>query len=439
MSKNNFKKKNLKSLVRLDIRSFHEWMLIIKMALSNLKRNKIRTSLTVLGVVIGVTSVVVVMSGGIGLKNFVLGQIEAFGSNFIQVEIKVPGVSAQSSENAVGRASGVAITTLKIKDAEEIKKSVPNIKAFNAGNIDQEFTVYRDVTKRVMLFGNSPDAMEVDQQIVLQDGDFFSEGDNASAAQVAVLGSQAKKSFFGDEEAVGESIKIKNLSFKVIGVLKERGTAGFFNFDDVVYVPITTMNKKLLGIDYLQYITFVVKDPVLIEETALDVKEKLRELHDIKSPEKEDFSVQTAQEARQIINSVFKTINYLLIALTSISLIVGGVGIMNVMYVSVTERTREIGLRKAVGARDSAILRQFLFEAVVITSLGGIIGILIGIGSACLLNGLIRSAGFNLVITLPLNFILVAAGFSVFIGIIFGMYPAWKASGLSPLEALRND
>ena len=272
----------------------------------------------------------------------------------------------------------------------------------------------------------------------MTEGAFFTQGDEAGAAQVVVIGAGVKKSFFGEGDAVGKNIKIKSQSYRVIGVVKERGTAGFFNFDDAIYIPLKTLNKKLMGIDYVQFITFKVKDTSRIEETTVDIREVMRREHDITDPSKEDFSVMSATEGKEMIDKVFGTINYLLLALTSISLIVGGVGIMNVMYVAVTERTHEIGLRKAVGASKSGILRQFLFEAIIVTLLGGAVGIVLGIAATYLLNSFLVRLGFFLQFSVPASTILVAVGFSTATGIIFGMYPAWKASQLSPIEALRK-
>ena len=425
------------SLLHLTIRSPHEWTVVFRLAFRNLRANMLRTALTVLGIVIGITSVIIVMAGGAGLKNYVLGQIEVFGTDYVQVEVKVPGVSETSSENIAGRGTGLAITTLKEKDAEALAR-IPNIKLWSAGNIDQELVSYSNVNKRVILFGVNPSYTEIDRQIQLEDGAFFSEGDESGAAQVAVIGAGVKKSFFGEGDAVGKNIKIKSQSYRVIGVVRERGAAGFFNFDDAIYIPLKTLNKKLMGIDYVQFITFKVKDTSRIEETAVDIRDVMREEHDITDPDKEDFVVMSAAEGKAMIDKVFGTINYLLLALTSISLIVGGVGIMNVMYVAVTERTREIGLRKAVGASSSGILRQFLFEAVIVTLLGGAVGIILGIAATYLLNSFLVRLGFFLQFSVPVSTILVAVSFSAVTGIIFGIYPAWKASKLSPIEALRK-
>lgn len=422
---------------KLGIRSPHEWLIVFRMAFRNLRANKARTTLTAIGIIIGIMSVIVVMAGGAALKGFVLGQVEAFGNDYIQVEVKVPGTGATSLANAAGRTTGVAITTLKEADAEAVAK-VPNVAAWTAGNTDQELVSYKDTTKRVILFGVSPSWPEIYKLFSLSEGNFFTDGENNSLNQVAVIGSGVRDSFFGNEDPIGKNIKIKNQSYRVIGVQKKSGPAGFFSFDDSIYVPINTMNKKLLGIDYFQFVTFKVADTARMEQTALDIKAVLDKQHKITDPDKEDFSVMSATEGMDLVNNVFGTINYLLLALTSISLIVGGVGIMNVMYVAVTERTREIGLRKALGATNSGILRQFLFEALAVTLAGGIVGIVLGIASTYLLNQLIMRAGYNLVFTVPLQSVLIAVGFSFFTGMIFGIYPAWKASQLSPIEALRK-
>lgn len=427
------------SLFRLAIRSPHEWSIIIRLSLRNLRMNKLRTGLTTLGIVIGIMAVIIVMAGGQALKNYVLAYVESFGSDYVQVEVKVPGTSATSFANAAGRATGVTITTLKEDDAKAVAR-LPNISAWSAGNIDQELVIYKDTNKRSMLFGVDPDWQKIDAQTKLEDGNFFTEGENNSLNQVAVIGSGVKDSFFGNEDPLQKNIKVKGQSYRVIGILKKRGgAAGLFSFDDMIFIPINTLDKKLLGVDYFQFIIFKVKDISKIEQTALDIRDVMRREHDITDPDKEDFSVTSAVEALQILDTVFGALNYLLLALTSISLVVGGVGIMNVMYVAVTERTREIGLRKALGATNSGILRQFLFEAIVVTFLGGLIGILMGIGATYVLNQILARAGFVLIFAVPLASILLATGFSILTGVIFGLYPAWKASQLSRSRLCENN
>ncbi|MDD3487644.1 MAG: ABC transporter permease [Candidatus Moranbacteria bacterium] len=425
------------NIFKTTLKSPHEWIVILRLAFRNLKINLMRTALTVLGIVIGITAVIIVMAGGAGLRSYVLGQVDVFGSDYIQIEPKVPGVSDYSSENITGRSTGLAITTLEIDDGEELGK-LSNVSAWNAGNIDQELSVYKDMTKRVIIIGYMPGALEIDRQLSIEEGEFFTKGENDSAEQVAVIGSGVRDTFFGEEDPIGKNIKIKGQSYRVIGLAKKRGSAGFFDFDDVIYVPVNTLNKKLMGIDYVQFITVQLKDNNRMSETEADIRDVMRRRHNITRPDKEDFSIASSVEAKEIIDSVFGTINYLLLALTSISLVVGGVGIMNVMYVAVAERTREIGLRKALGARNSSILRQFLFEAVIVTVVGGIFGILLGVGATYFLNTLLVKMGYFLQFSVPLSTILVAVGFSAGVGILFGIYPAWKASQLSPIEALRK-
>ncbi|MCX6766375.1 MAG: ABC transporter permease [Candidatus Moranbacteria bacterium] len=426
------------NIEKLGARSFYEWTVIFRLAFRNLRMNKMRTTLTVLGIVIGITAVIVVMAGGAALKNYVLAYVEGFGSDYIQVEVKVPGTGATSLANASGRATGVTITTLKDGDAKAVAK-LPNIAAWTAGNVDQELVVYKDTNKRVLLFGVDPDWTKIDQQTKLDEGNFFSQGENDSLDQVAVIGSGIRESFFGSEDPIGKTIKVKGQSFRVVGSVKKRGgAAGLFSLDDMILVPRKTLNTKLLGVDYFQFVMFKVADASKLEQTAVDIRDVMRDQHKITDPDKEDFSVTSAVEARQILDSVFGTLNYLLLALTSISLLVGGVGIMNVMYVAVVERTREIGLRKALGARNSSILRQFLFEAMIVTILGGMVGIALGIGATFFLNSILARAGYVLQFSVPISTIIVAVGFSAAVGVIFGIYPAWKASQLSPIEALRK-
>lgn len=414
------------------------FLLSIKLAIGNLKHNIGRTILTLVGIVIGITSVIVIMSGGNGLSDYVLGQFESYGNDTIQVETKVPSTDKTSASNASGQAMGIQITTLKVSDGEEIKK-LPNVVGYAAGTIGQELAVYKNENKRVMLFGNSADLPEIDRGVKISEGNFYTKEDDDNLAQVVVIGQDIKKAFFSDENPIGRDIKIKGMNFKVVGVAAERGSVTFFNYDELVYIPVQTLEKKILGIDYVRYITVRVADADKVDVTAADITDLLKRRHNTPRSEQEDFSVTTMQEAQKMVSDVFGTINILLLALTSISLIVGGVGIMNVMYVAVAERTFEIGLRKAVGAKGSDILKQFLFEAVILTLIGGIVGIFFGFLFTELFSYIFSFLGFSLNLSINLNSILVAVGFSATTGIIFGFYPAYKASKLSPMEALRKE
>ncbi|HRY27901.1 MAG TPA: ABC transporter permease [Candidatus Moranbacteria bacterium] len=417
---------------------FRRLFLSIKLALRNLKTNKGRTVLTLVGVVIGIMSVIVVNSSGEGVKKYIMGQFDSYGNDLIQIETKVPSTSATSSENAMGQAMGVQITTLKTSDGEEIKK-LPNVYGYAAGTMGQEIVSYKGENKRAMLFGNGAEYPLIDTGIKVSEGTFYTESDDNSLAQVVVIGQDIKDTLFKNENPIGKNIKIKGMNFKVIGLLEKRGAVSFFNYDELIYLPVKTLEKKILGIDYVRYISVKVKDVGKIDVTAADITDLLKKLHRTPKAEQEDFSVMTMQEAQKIIDDVFNVITILLLALTSISLVVGGVGIMNIMYVAVVERTFEIGLRKAVGAKEKDIKNQFLFEAIILTSLGGIVGIILGFILNVSFSYIFSLLGFNLQLSLTLNSVLLGVGFSMATGIIFGYYPAWKASKLSPMEALRKE
>lgn len=407
-------------------------------AVKTIRTHKGRTFLALLGVVIGVFAVVVVMTLGDGVKGFILGQVESFGTNLIQVEVKIPGTGTMSSGNATGRAEGTQITTLTVKDGEAIQK-LPNVKALYAGSIGQERATYNDVGKRIFLFGTGADVVVVDPNTKLSSGRFFTPSEDANLSRVVLLGAETKKTFFGESEAVGEFITLKGEKYRVIGVLASRGTAAFLNLDTFTYVPIQTLQKKILGVDYVQMISVQMSDPAREEETVADIVALLRKRHDISNPNKDDFSVTSTKEAQKTLSDILGSMTVLLLALTSISLVVGGVGIMNVMYVSVSERTSEIGLRKAVGATSASILRQFLFEALIITFIGGLVGITLGVLLSLGLTFIFKQLGFNLVLHFSFASFLLGAGFSMTVGLIFGIAPAYRASKLSPMEALRKE
>jgi ABC-type antimicrobial peptide transport system permease subunit len=238
---------------------------------------------------------------------------------------------------------------------------------------------------------------------------------------------------------VGQSIKIKGQRFQVKGVLKERGSTSFFDFDNTIYIPIQTLQKKLLGTDYIQFAVFNLKDMSKLELTILEATDVMRDRHHIKKEEDEDFAVNSIAEIKDILDKVFNVVNYLLLALISISLVVGGVGIMNVMYMAVTERTFEIGLRKSVGAKKSDILEQFLFEAVFLTIIGGVVGVVAGFVLSGFFEKLASNFGYALKFPVTPWSIAIGFGFSALTGLIFGIYPARKASQLSPMEALRKE
>ncbi len=410
----------------------------LRFAVKTISTHKARTVLTLLGVIIGVFSIVVVMSLGEGVRGFIVGQVESFGTNLIQVEVKIPSAAHLSAENAASRAQGAQITTLTVKDGEAIRH-LPNVTAVYAGAIGQERASYGSVGKRIFLFGAGADIASVDENAKLASGRFFTAEEDANLGRVAVLGSETKETFFGESDALGEYVVIKGEKYRVIGVLAPRGAVAFFNLDAFTYVPVKTLQKKILGVDHVQFVSVKMSDIARETETVADIIALLRKRHDIDDPDKDDFSVTSSREARKTLEDILGSVTILLLALTSISLLVGGVGIMNVMYVSVSERTNEIGLRKAVGARSSDILGQFLFEALMITFIGGLMGILLGIIFSFGLSFLFAYLGFGLTLRFAPASLLLGIGFSMAVGLLFGLAPAYLASQLSPMDALRKE
>ena len=384
----------------------HEFYISIKLAAKNLLSNLGRTSLSLLGIVLGVMSIVVVLSVGAGMKSYVVGQVESFGSDIINIEVKVPKTSKTSSQNAGGMVGGTQITTLKLEDAEEVAK-INNVGAWYAGIMNQQVITFEEKNKQMYIMGVTSQVTEADKQVVIEEGRMFSQDDDESLKKMVVLGSKAKEDLFGEKQAVGERIKIKNQSFQVVGVLEKRGSAGFFDFDEVIYMPIQTLQKRIMGIDYIQFTVFKIEDMEKIDVTIAEATDIMRDQHDIEDPDDDDFAVNSIVEIKEILDKVFYVINLLLLALTSISLVVGGVGIMNVMYVAVTERTFEIGLRKSIGAKNSDILKQFLMEAVFLTIAGGIVGIILGAIIAYAISYVINQFGLTFSLQITLESVLI--------------------------------
>jgi putative ABC transport system permease protein len=276
-------------------------------------------------------------------------------------------------------------------------------------------------------------------KVTIQSGRFFTKDEEDSLANVAVLGSSAKEKLFGDSDAVERIIYIRGKPFRVIGSLASRGSAFFLDMDNVIILPTKTMQKKLLGIDYVSSLSVEMKDAAKADSTKADLQEIIRENHNITDPTKDDFEISTMAEAAATIGNVANGITLLLVALVCISLVVGGVGIMNIMYVSVAERTFEIGLRKSLGAKSKDVLWQFLIEALLITIGGGIFGVICGIVIAFLIYLVATGSGFKWAFIIPISSVILAVGFSAAIGLLFGLYPAKKAASLNPIDALRKE
>ncbi|PWB39017.1 MAG: multidrug ABC transporter substrate-binding protein [Parcubacteria group bacterium] len=405
----------------------------LAIARAAIKKNRIRTVLTILGVVIGIASVTIIISSGDSMKKLVFGQVASFGSDFIQTEPRVP----QSSGGMFAQAQGVVITTLKESDRQAILK-LPYISEAYTALITQDMLSWQGQLSKSMIYGVSPEYIDIDQGKLGQ-GRFFTKEEDSNLDRVVVLGSKVKQDLFGESNAVGQNVKIKQMNFKVVGVMEPRGTVFFFNMDQLVFIPIQTVQKLMMGVDYVQAITSQLSDPSKEAETVDAIRQLLRERHSISDPSRDDFQVASMAEAKGILDSIIGAVTLLLVALAAISLVVGGVGIMNIMYASVAERTFEIGLRKSVGATKKDIMAQFLSEAVIKTFLGGAIGVILGIGVTYLVYLIANYYAFDWPFALSLNGIVLAIVFSVTVGLIFGLYPARKAANLDPITALRKE
>lgn len=412
-----------------------------KLAIKQLFSNPVRTGLTTLGIVIGIATVVLVLSAGEGFRGLISAQMESFGANAIYIETRVPPTTKNrgsvTNADSSRAQSAVAITTMKNRDVEDIKR-LPNIKNAYGAVFGQKVVSYKDVVKSSLIFAASASRFEIDKS-EFSSGRFYTAGEDSGAAQVAILGSELATDLFGGEDPLNKLIRVGDLNFTVIGVYKSKGALGGMNNDQSVFLPLNTAQKKLLGIDYLGFIIAQAYDNNLAEATREDIRAVMRRNHNIQDPEKEDFQVTTQEQNMETFNTIFSGITYLLIAIAAISLIVGGVGIMNIMYVVVTERTAEIGLKKALGATGADILREFLIESVLVTAIGGLFGILLGAFLGWLVSVAANYANLEWAFTVPLYAVLLGLGVAGGIGLIFGVLPARSASKMDPVEAMRYE
>lgn len=409
----------------------------IKMSLTALLSNKARSFLTMLGIIIGVAAVIIIVAVGAGAQSLIVAQVKSLGTNLVGI---LPGKAEESGPPA--SVMGVVITTLTYDDAIALrnKKNVPNIVDAAAYSVSIGTVTWGSVSYDTNLRGTTASYLNVEGG-ELSEGRFFTEDEEKNLSRVAVLGSKAKTEIFGDSDPVGQRIKIKKHTFEVIGVMKERGKIAFQDYDDQIFLPVKTVQKLLSGVDYLGFIRAKIDNEADIPRAINDIEMTLRERHDIadQSGAGDDFTVQSAAEALDMITTITNALRFFLAAMAALSLLVGGIGIMNIMLVSVTERTREIGLRKAVGANNSNITWQFLLEAVIITSIGGIIGIVGGVVISFLAAIIIRALGYSWEFSISIWSVLLAFFVALAIGLIFGIYPAHKASKLEPVEALRYE
>jgi len=416
--------------------------LYLKQAVRGIKLNPSRTILTTLGIMIGIGTVILVLSAGEGFKSYINAQVEAFGSNAIIIETSVPASTKDRSNSDSGSSqanssasNAVPVTTLKMKDIEDIK-NLPNVKNAYGASMGQQVVSYKNVSKNAFIFGSSAARFEIDKGVIEQ-GRGYSEQEDKALAQVAVLGNGLAKDLFGDADPLGKLIRVGTYNFEVIGVYEYIG--GFTLDDQQVFIPVTTLQKKIQGIDYLIYSVVQLEDNSMADATSLDIKDVLRRNHYISDPARDDFVVQTSKESLGTFETILNAVTFLLIAIASISLIVGGVGVMNIMYVIVTERIGEIGLKKALGARNKDILYEFLIESILLTLLGGIIGIIGGSLGAYLIAKIAQGFGWDWDFIVPLWGIVLSVSVSAIIGIVFGVFPAQNAAKLNPIEALNKE
>jgi putative ABC transport system permease protein len=395
-------------------------------ALKALRRNAMRTALTALGMIIGVAAVIVMVAIGNGARGSIEARIRSAGTNIVMV-------NAGSGGFGPVRQGAGATATLIPDDAQAIRREVPGIRYISPGVNTRTQLVAETGNWGTQVQGASEELTAI-RSWPMQYGSFFTEQDVSRAAKVVVLGSATRDQLFGaGADPTGATIRIKNQPFKVLGVLTTKGQGAMGqDQDDTAIVPYTTVQKRLLGQTYLQNITVSAADGEPLDVVTQRITDLLKVRHKIAPGADNDFSVRTLEEMATVLTSTTTTMTYLLAGIAAVSLLVGGIGIMNIMLVSVTERTREIGLRLSVGARDLDVLRQFLVEAIVLSLAGGLVGIVLGFAASVAVS---RLAGWSAVVSA--NAVLLSFGCAAAIGIFFGFYPARKAAALDPIDALR--
>ena len=401
---------------------------LLKIALRALANNKLRGFLTMLGIIIGVASVITMLAIGQGSKRSIQAQISEMGSNMIMIQ---PGADMRGGV----RQDASAMETLKLQDYEDIVNETRYVSATSPSVNSSGQAIYGANNAPTTVYGISPDYMEI-RRYEVEDGDMFSDQDVQTAAKVCVIGKTVVDNLFpGGENPVGRVIRFQKLPFRVVGVLKSKGYNSMgMDQDDLILAPYTTIQKKILAITHLQGITCSALKEEYTDQAIDEISEILRRNHRLRETDDDDFTIRSMQELSTMLTSTTDIMTTLLAAVAGISLLVGGIGIMNIMYVSVTERTREIGLRMSIGAKGMDILAQFLIESILISVTGGLIGVLFGVGAALIVNVVAHFPIYIQPWSVLLSFVVCTVT-----GVFFGWYPAKKAAQLDPIEAIRYE
>jgi putative ABC transport system permease protein len=417
----------------------------IKLVFRTLLARKGRSFLTILGIVIGVAGVIIIIALGAGAQSLVLGQVTKLGSNLLSIQ---PGKS--NDKGPPSQVFGVVITTLTKSDADALRNTsrVPHATAVDAAVRGASTVTWGNKSVDTNFVGTEYTYPNV-VSFTMKEGQFFDQQQDQGGANVVVLGSTVADELFGNNgtDPLGQIIKVKSTSqseaggipLRVIGVVTPRGTSFFQDQDDQIFIPLTIGQQQLLGIHYLQTISIKIDNADNVSSTISNITDVLNQQHHIKSDKDTDFTIYNIADAISILTTVTNALSLFLTAMAAIALLVGGIGILNIMMVTVAERTREIGLRKAVGATNAAVRNQFLFEASTLTLLGGVIGIIVGVVISFLAALLMRSLGYDWAFVISPVSVILAVGVSVLTGVVFGIYPALKAAKLNPIEALRYE